>query len=43
MCGVKVFEKRKSQELMGLLGLTDTLDGLARTSGVRWYSCFEKG
>ena len=22
---------------MSLLGLTDTLDGLARASGVRWY------
>ena len=37
MCGVKIIEKRRSQELMSLLGLTDTLDGLARASGVRWY------
>ena len=36
MCGVKMIEKR-SQELMSLLGLKDTLDGLARASGVRWY------
>ena len=35
MCGVKIIEKKKSQELMSLLGLKDTLDGLARTSGVR--------
>ena len=33
MCGVKIIEKR-SQELMSLLGLKDTLDGLARASGV---------
>ena len=37
MYGVKIIEKRRSQELMSLLGLTDTLDGLARASGVRWY------
>ena len=37
MCGVQIIEKRRSQELMSLLGLTDTLDGLARASGVRWY------
>ena len=36
-CGVKIIKKRKSQELMSLLGLKDTLDGLARESGVRWY------
>ena len=33
MCGVKIMEKR-SQELMSLLGLKDTLDGLARASVV---------
>ena len=37
MCEVKMMEKRKSQELRSLQGLTDTLDGLARASGVRWY------
>ena len=36
MCEVKVIEKR-SQEVMSLLGLKDTLDGLAKASGVRWY------
>ena len=34
MCGVKLIEKKRSQELMSLLGLIDTLDGLARASGV---------
>ena len=34
MCGVKMIQKR-SQKL-SLLGLKDTLDGLARASGVRW-------
>ena len=37
MCGVKIIEKRRSQELMSLLCLKDTLDGLAKASGVRWY------
>ena len=27
MCGVKIIEKRRSQELMSLLGLKDILDG----------------
>ena len=37
MCGDKMTKKRKSQELMSLLGSKDTLDGLAEASGVRWY------
>ena len=46
VCGVKI-EKRMSQKLMCLLGLKNTLDGLARASRVRWYghviwACFEK-
>ena len=34
MCRVKVIEKRTNQELMSLLNLKDTLDGLARASRV---------
>ena len=37
MCGVKMIEKRRSQELLSLLDLKDTLDGVTRASGVRWY------
>ena len=37
MCGVKMIEKRRSQKLMSLLGLKDTLNGLVRASGVRRY------
>ena len=33
MYGVKMIEKRKTQELMSLLGLKNTLDGLASASG----------
>ena len=29
--------KRMSQELMSLLGLKDTLNGLARANGAQWY------
>ena len=35
MCGIKMIEKRSSQELIILLDLKDTLDGLTRASGVR--------
>ena len=34
MCGVQLIEKR-NQEVTSLLGLNDTLIGLARASGVR--------
>ena len=37
MCEVKIIEKRRSQELMSLLGLKNTVDGLVRASGVQWY------
>ena len=37
MCGVKVLEKPRSQEIMSLPGLKDTLDELARASEMRWY------
>ena len=37
ICGVKIIEKRRSQELINLLGFKDTLNGLDRASGVRWY------
>ena len=35
ICGVKITEKRRSQEFTSLLGLQDNLDGLARASGVQ--------
>ena len=30
MCGVELIQKRRSQKLINLLGLKDTLDGVAR-------------
>ena len=37
MCGVKLMEKRKTEELMTMLGLKETVDQLANANGVRWY------
>ena len=37
ICGIEMIEKRRSQELTSLLGLKDTLDELARASGMQWY------
>ena len=33
-CGVKLIEKRNSNELTDLLGLEDALDGMAVASGL---------
>ena len=37
MNGVRVIEKRSSEELMDLLGLEATLDRPAKANRVRWY------
>ena len=37
MCGVKLVERRSTDELMDMLGLHETVDRMARASGVRWY------
>ena len=37
MCGVKLVERRSIDELMDMLGLHETVDRMARASGVRWY------
>ena len=37
MCGVKLVDKRNTEELMGMLGLKAAKDKLARENGVRWY------
>ena len=36
ICRVRLIEKKR-QELMSLLGLKNTLNGIAKVSGVRWY------
>ena len=30
-------DKKNTEELMGMLGLKETVDKLAKTNGVRWY------
>ena len=37
MCGVKLVVKNNSRELMDMLGLKETIDGLARANAVRWF------
>ena len=37
MCGVKLIEKRSSQEHINLLDLEETLDRLATANGMQWY------
>ena len=35
--GTKLTEKKKTKKLLNLLGLDDTLEKLARASGMQWY------
>ena len=37
MCGVKLADKRNTEELMDMLGLKEAADKLARANGMRWY------
>ena len=37
MCGVKLMEKKNTEELMSVLGLNETVDKMAKANGVRWY------
>ena len=37
MCGVKLMEKKRSEDLMAMLGIEETMDQLAKANGVRWY------
>ena len=37
MCGVKLMDKRSTEELMDMLGLKETVDRLAKANAVRWY------
>ena len=37
MCGVKLVDRKKIEELMEMLGLKETLDRMAKANGVRWY------
>ena len=37
MCGVKLLDRRNSEELMDMLGIKESLDRMAKASSVRWY------
>ena len=37
MCGVKLVDGKNTEDLMKMLGLTETLDKMAQANGVRWY------
>ena len=37
MCGVKLVDRKNTEELMKMLGLKETLDKMAKGNGVRWY------
>ena len=37
MCGLKLMDKKLTNELMQLLDLNETIDQLARAHRVRWY------
>ena len=37
MCGVKLVDKKNTEDLLKVLGLKETLDEMAQANGVRWY------
>ena len=37
MCGVKLVDRKKMEDPMGMLSLKETLDIMVKANGVRWY------
>ena len=37
MCGAKLMEKKRTEGLMKMLGLKETMAQMAKANGVRWY------
>ena len=37
MCGVKLMDKKSTNDLMQMLDLNETMDQLAKANSVRWY------
>ena len=37
MCGTKLMEKKRTENLMEMLGLKETVVQMAKANGVRWY------
>ena len=37
MCGTRLMGKKRTKDLMEMFGLKETVDQMAKASGVRWY------
>ena len=37
MCGTKLMEKERTEDLMEMLGLKETVVQMAKGNGLRWY------
>ena len=37
MCGAKLMEKKRTEDVMEIMGLKETVVQMARANGVRWY------
>ena len=37
MCGAKLMEKKRTEDLLEMLGLKETVVQMAKANGVRWY------
>ena len=37
MCGAKLMEKKRTEDLMEMLGLKETMVQMAKVNEVRWY------
>ena len=37
MCGAKLMEKKRTEDLMEMLGLKETVVRMAKANGMRWY------
>ena len=37
MCSAKVMEKKRTEDLMEMLGLKETVVQMAKANGLRWY------
>ena len=37
MCGAKLIKKKRTEDLMKMLGLKETVVQMAKVNGVRWY------
>ena len=43
ICGAKLADRKNTEDMMDMLGLNQTIDKMAKASGVRWFgACFEK-